>query len=177
MHVKSVDHPDNLTAAEVDSHVYICIHGRGNFRSSPTLKSYVKQKIDNPATTHILLDMSDCDGMDSTFMGVLAGLACIAKTHPHLTFQLTHLSAKNEALLITLGVNRVLDYHLASDCTSPSPSRAPQLELPIEADIKSAAQTSLEAHQQLADLTPENQLEFKSVIELLQADLDQLNGT
>lgn len=174
--MKSVDQPDNLTAAEVDTHVYICIHGRGNFRTSPTLKSYIKQKINNPATTHILLDMSDCEGMDSTFMGVLAGLACIAKARPSLTFQLTHLSAKNEALLITLGVNRVLDYHLASETKAPLSHTAPQLELPIEADTKTTAQTSLEAHQQLADLTPENQVEFKSVIELLQADLDQLNG-
>lgn len=174
--MKNVDHPDNLTAAEIDSHVHICIHGRGNFRNSPTLKSYIKQKIDTPSITHILLDMRHCQGMDSTFMGVLAGLACIAKNRPQLSFQLTHLSAKNEALLITLGVNRVLDYHLATDASDPLPNTTPQLELPIQTDTQDTAQTSLEAHQQLADLTPQNKIEFKSVIELLQADLDQLNG-
>ena len=112
--------------------------------------------------------------MDSTFMGVLAGVACLIKARPQLTFQLTHLSKKNQDLLITLGVNRVLDYHLASDPENPEPDPEPQLELSIETNTKITAETSLEAHQKLADIDAKNRLEFKSVIELLQADLDQL---
>ena len=170
------DRQDNLTAAEVDQKVYICIYGRGSFRISPALKTFIKQKIENPALTHIFLNMSGCEGMDSTFMGVLAGLACLIKSRPQLTFQLTHLSKKNEDLLITLGVNRVLDYHLASDPENPEPGPESQLELSIETNTKTTAETSLEAHQKLVDIDTKNHLEFKSVIELLQADLDQLNG-
>ena len=170
------DQQDNLTAAEVDHKVYICLNGRGSFRISPALKTFIKQKIENPTLTHIYLNMSGCEGMDSTFMGVLAGVACLIKAQPQLTFQLTHLSKKNQDLLITLGVNRVLDYHLASDPENPEPSPEPQLELSIETNTQKTAETSLEAHQKLADIDAKNRLEFKSVIELLQADLDQLNG-
>ena len=170
------DQQDNLTAAEVDHKVYICLNGRGSFRISPALKTFIKQKIENPALTHIYLNMSGCEGMDSTFMGVLAGVACLIKARPQLNFQLTHLSKKNQDLLITLGINRVLDYHLASDPENPEPGPEPQLELSIETNTKETAETSLEAHQKLADMDAKNHLEFKSVIELLQADLDQLNG-
>ncbi len=156
--------------------VYICLNGRGSFRISPALKTFIKQKIENPSLTHIYLNMSGCEGMDSTFMGVLAGVACLIKARPQLTFQLTHLSKKNQDLLITLGVNRVLDYHLASDPENPEPGPEPQLELSIETNTKETAETSLEAHQKLADMDAKNRLEFKSVIELLQADRDLHKG-
>ena len=170
------DRQDNLTAAEVDHKVYICLYGRGSFRISPSLKTFIKKKIETPDLTHIYLNMNDCEGMDSTFMGVLAGLACLIKARPQLCFQLTHLSKKNEDLLTTLGVNRVLDYHRASDTENPELRPQPQLELSIETNSKITAETSLEAHQNLANIDAKNRLEFKSVIELLQADLDQLNG-
>lgn len=170
------DRQDNLTAAEVDQKVYLCLYGRGSFRISPSLKTFIMKKIENSDLTHIYLNMNNCEGMDSTFMGVLAGLACLIKTRPHLSFQLTHLSKKNEALLITLGVNRVLDYRLDTDTENPDEHPQPQLELSIETDTKVTAETSLEAHQKLVDIDAKNHLEFKSVIELLQADLDQLHG-
>lgn len=175
-YLTNFDQDENLTAAELDNKIYICLSGRGSFRISPPLKKFIQQKIDNPALTHIFLNMKDCQGMDSTFMGVLAGLACLAKNHPSLKFQLTHLSEKNENLLVTLGVNRVLDYKLQSEKDNSIFEPDAQLQLSMKSDTKTKAEVSLEAHQKLVEIDKKNLIEFKSVIELLQEDLDELNG-
>ena len=171
------DREDNLTAAEIDNKIYICLSGRGSFRISPPLKKYIHQKKNNHSITHVFLNMKDCQGMDSTFMGVLAGLACLIKSSSKIKFQLTHLSKKNEKLLITLGVNRVLDYKMQSEDNETEFKPQPQLELSMDTDTKTKAEISLEAHKKLVDIDKKNLNQFKSVIELLQEDLDQLNGT
>ena len=75
-YLTNFDQDENLTAAELDNKIYICLSGRGSFRISPPLKKFIQQKIDNPALTHIFLNMKDCQGMDSTFMGVLGDSSC-----------------------------------------------------------------------------------------------------
>ena len=45
----------------------------------------------------------------------------------------------------------------------------------MKSDTKTKAEVSLEAHQKLVEID-KNLIEFKSVIELLQEDLDELNG-
>ena len=46
----------------------------------------------------------------------------------------------------------------------------------MKSDTKTKAEVSLEAHQKLVEIDKKNLIEFKSVIELLQEDLDELNG-
>ena len=104
------NYQDNLTAAYIDDTVVIRVEGRGSFKISPPMKQFIHQVIDNKSAKRILIDMSDCIGMDSTFMGMLAGLACHIKSKPDIRFKLINLSEKNHKLLLTLGVDRVVDY-------------------------------------------------------------------
>ena len=101
---------DQLKAAVIEQRLLICVEGRGSFRTSSTLKRFVHQKLHDPALNEIILDMTACTGMDSTFMGVLAGLASHPTCQSTHRFHLIHLSEKNEQLLKTLGVSRVVTY-------------------------------------------------------------------
>ncbi len=175
----SGNNQDSLTAAHIDNTTVIRVEGRGSFKISPSLKQFIHQVIDRQSARHIILiDMSNCLGMDSTFMGVLAGLSCHIKSKPEIQFKLINLSEKNQKLLKTLGVDRVLDYslsvtseekdlmkHLSADTQTLEPHLTDKLE---------AAKTTLEAHETLVEINPNNYSKFKSVLEFLKEDVHTL---
>ncbi len=170
---------DNLSAAYINHTAIIRVGGRGSFKISPPLKQFIHQIIHNDSADHILIDMTDCTGMDSTFMGVTAGIACFLKSKPSITFELINLSEKNKKLLLTLGVDRVVDYSMSA--TEEQQALLNQLKgssQPLEADLSdklNAAKTTLEAHETLVDINPNNLIKFKSVLEYLQDDVRNLS--
>lgn len=170
---------DNLTAAFINKTALIRVDGRGSFKTSPPMKQFIQRVMESKTANRILIDMSTCSSMDSTFMGVLAGLSYHIKDDSNCTLKLTNLSKKNEKLLTTLGVDRVVDYSLSSTNEEKklidTQSDGAQ---PLETDsinTLEAAQTTLEAHENLVNINPENLVKFKSVIELLQNDLRSLD--
>lgn len=175
----SENHQDNLKAAFVDRTVVIRIDGRGSFKVSPPLKQFVLRVIESGTANHILIDMSQCCSMDSTFMGVLAGLSYQIKEKADYSLKLTNLSPKNEKLLTTLGVDRVVSYSTVP--TEEEQAQMARISLDAQTvgdgktDTLEAAKTSLEAHETLVELNPDNLVKFKSVLELLQKDVDKLN--
>ena len=171
---------DNLTAAYIDRTAVIRVEGRGSFKVSPSMKQFIHQVIKTKSADRILIDMSDCVGMDSTFMGVLAGLACLVKSKAGFTFKLINLSAKNKKLLVTLGVDRVVDYSLSTtgeeqDLMAHSTTGEQTLE-PDFSNKLDAAKTTLEAHETLVDINPDNFDKFKSVLEFLENDVRNLSN-
>lgn len=170
---------DSLTAAYIDNTAVIRIEGRGSFKISPPMKQFIHQVIDTHSAERILVDMSDCMGMDSTFMGVVAGISCFIKSQPEVSFKLINLSKKNEKLLVTLGVDRVVDYSLSIskeelNLIGHAHEGLHTLE-PDFSDKLDAAKTSLAAHSTLVNINPSNFDKFKSVIEFLQDDVTKLD--
>jgi len=175
----SGNNQDNLTAAYIERTAVIRVEGRGSFKISPPMKQFIQRVIDSRSASRILIDMSDCVGMDSTFMGVLAGLSYHAKDKPGFTLKLINLSEKNQKLLTTLGVDRVVDYSLSTtgeekELLAGQGDDTQTLE-PDFANTLEAAKTTLEAHESLVEINPENLAKFKSVLELLQEDIRTLD--
>ncbi|VGO17253.1 hypothetical protein PDESU_05849 [Pontiella desulfatans] len=170
---------DNLTAAYIDQTAVIRVEGRGSFKVSPPMKQFIHQVIDQKTASRIWIDMSDCTGMDSTFMGVVAGLACLIKSKPDYSFKLINLSDKNKKLLVTLGVDRVVDFSMSATSEERAvmtheATGAQTLE-PDFANKLESAKTTLEAHETLVDINPDNFNKFKSVLEFLQDDVRNLS--
>jgi len=164
---------DDLQAVILNDKVLIRVTGRGSFKVSATLKQFIMSVISKQSISTIALDLSDCIGMDSTFMGVLAGLSGRLKPSGQ-TLELINLSDKNIALLATLGVDQVIAHYshnhghtLPSDLAKPLSTAS--------ATKKDLAETALQAHETLSELSEENRPRFKRVIELLKADVDRLN--
>ncbi len=171
---------DNLTAAYIDQTAVIRVEGRGSFKTSPPMKQFIHQVIDTQSANRILIDMSDCTGMDSTFMGVVAGIACFIKSKQDYSFKLINLSDKNKKLLTTLGVDRVVEYSMSAtseekDLMTHQESGTQTLEADFS-DKLDAAKTTLEAHETLVDINPANFDKFKSVLEFLQDDVHNLSN-
>jgi len=170
---------DILTAAYIDQTAVIRVGGRGSFKISPPLKQFIHKVLLTKSANRILMEMSHCSGMDSTFMGVIAGIACFVKSQPAVRFELINLSEKNKKLLVTLGVDRVVDYSMsASEEQQQLLNQLACSSTTLKGDLSDkleAAKTTLEAHETLVDINPQNLVKFKSVLEYLQDDVRNLS--
>ncbi len=156
-----------------------CVHGRGSFKNAPSLKRFSYSAFDHGCAL-LLLDMSQCCGMDSTFMGVLAGIAGRLKSVPDGRVVAINLSAKNMSLLTTLGLDRLIEIY-GTDDTPPSIAHylidaAAQGETAgDDSGKRNTLTTMLEAHRELADVSTDNLTRFRDVISYLEQDLKQLD--
>ena len=181
MHIMALEkQKDVLMAAQIGQTLAIRLMGRGSFKISPTLKRFIHQARDSGKVQTILIDMTDCIGMDSTFMGMLAGLSSFLKKRGSITLKLIYLSEKNQKLLSTLGVDRIVASSPSATAEeaallSSIQNATPLLKDDVAEDKLDAVRTALEAHQSLAEISEENQVRFRSVLELLQDDLHTLS--
>jgi anti-anti-sigma factor len=166
-------HNDDLQAAIAGDKIFIRVTGRGSFKISATLKQFVAETTSKQSVSAVVLDLSECIGMDSTFMGVLAGLSGRLKQNGQ-TLELINLSDKNTELLATLGVDQVIA-HYSHNHGHELPDRPAQSLPTASASKKDLAETALQAHEILVELSEENRPRFKRVIEYLKADVDRLN--
>ena len=56
-----------------ESYVWIRPEGRGTFLESTIIKNFVERSVAD-GVSNFVIDLEACPGMDSTFMGMLAGL-------------------------------------------------------------------------------------------------------
>ena len=164
---------DDLQAAITNGIVFIRVIGRGSFKVAAPLKQFVAKVASQRPISTVVIDLEKCVGMDSTFMGVLAGLAGRLKKTSQM-LELINLSEKNAQLLKTLGVDQVLSFYQNAH---GHPRTAQETEsLPTDqASKKELAETALQAHEKLAQISEGNLPKFKRVIELLKEDVDRLN--
>lgn len=164
---------DDLQAAIIGQTLFVRVQGRGSFRIAAPLKQFVQKTCSQKPITIVAIDVKDCIGMDSTFMGVLAGLSGRLKKSQQ-TLELLNVSDKNQNLLSTLGVDQVLDLHNDNhghEIPNPEPVEMLTEDPPSKKEI---AETALHAHKELVEINEENRPRFKSVIEFLKDDVDRL---
>ena len=163
---------DDLQAAFADDILFIRVIGRGSFKVAAPMKQFIATACDKHTVKTVVLDLAECIGMDSTFMGVLAGLSGRLKSTDH-TLELINLSEKNANLLATLGVDQVLAFYSHAHGHDVPEPQAASLSTD-QASKKEMAETALQAHQNLVQISAENKPRFKRVIELLKEDVDRL---
>lgn len=164
---------DDLQAAVAGDKVFIRVIGRGSFKISATLKQFIAEVSEEYPVATVVIDLAECVGLDSTFMGVLAGLSRRLKQNGQ-TLELINLSEKNARLLATLGVNQVIA-HYSHSHGHEMPDKAAEPLPTASVTKKELAETALEAHETLVELSEENRPRFKRVIEYLKADVDRLD--
>ena len=124
--------------------------------------------------TRFVLDLTDCQLMDSTFLGVMAWLVLhFGESHPgqppaHI--ELLNPTPRITDLLDNLGVAQLFQVHtgVANICGALT---VPEACNPDRAEV---SRTSLEAHQLLCRLDPKNTPRFKDVCQFLKDDLAKL---
>lgn len=159
-----------LMAAHAEA-AYIRPLGRANFETAADFKAAF-EALRARGFRRYVIDLAECSQMDSTFLGILAASAMKlggGTADPGAI----HLCRPNERivkLLGDLGVDRL--FVISADAPMPPDYRdAPH----ADASPATMAKTSLEAHETLMALCPDNRLKFKDVVTFLKEDLESLS--
>lgn len=162
--------PDHLQVALSENVGYIKVFNRGSFKVSSALKQFADRVLDRGGQT-LWLDLHDCIGMDSTFMGVLAGISQRFKKENGGQVVLVGVSNKLVGLMTTLGLSRLVTVVEEAEAGTV-PSKLEKLAQSPESPLESA-ETMLEAHQNLVDLQADNALRFQDVLDYLREDIQR----
>lgn len=162
----------SITACREPGFAWIRCEGKGSFQNSPTLKEWAEREIENGATT-LVIDLAACTGMDSTFMGTMAGLAMRLMKIPDGKLQVAEPGEKNKQSLEELGLDALMDIDPGE---SEWKTRAAEIRgrlKPCEKDISKIdkAPHVLEAHQKLVEADAKNTEKFATVLDFLEAEL------
>lgn len=153
----------------------IKISGRANFSSSIDFKTLLNE-LRGKGYTYFVLDLSECVLMDSTFLGVLAGLGLkmSAQDEKDRAIELLNPNARITELLENLGVLHLFRLTqgplvLPEDTAAHTPS-------PCNPSREEVTRACLEAHRTLMAINPDNVPKFKEVTQFLAEDLKKLGG-
>lgn len=152
--------PTFLVDAGADP-VAICIVGRASFANSASLKEFFAEMI-RQGKSRFTVDFQQCSGMDSTFLGVLAGTAIeLRRRKPAGSLTLTQVGERNLELIRNLGLHR-----LTTVLGGEAPAAAcGDQALPTVAKSESEnARLVLEAHENLIAADPSNAAKFQDVL-------------
>ena len=165
--------PAKLYVADLGKRAVVRISGRANCLSSVPFKLVVNGLVERGRRA-FTLDLSDCQLMDSTFLGVLVGLnRTLGQAEPAGGFSLYQPTEPVRVLLDNLGILEFFN-------TAESLGQAEDAE-PVEAggvvDKTELTRTSLEAHRTLIDANTGNEAKFKEVTRFLEEDLKRQEAT
>ncbi len=150
-------------------HTWLRVDGRGSHQNTCELKSFVLQQIESHGGQRVIVDLSFCTGMDSTFMGMLRCLSSRLETAGG-KLHVIRAGSRNLELLHGLGLDHLFtvdehEEHLPTGTTDPE-------MLPLKkVDFCKQDKTSvcLEAHEALVAADERNAPRFRDVIELIRS--------
>ncbi len=156
--------PTFLVDAYADP-VLIRIEGRAAFTNSGSLKDFFTAMI-RQGKTRFVVDFKQCNSMDSTFLGVLAGAALELRRLPSpgtLTF--TRVGERNLELIRNLGLHRLATVD-AGNFAMNFDGGGLALDSKAKTEIESA-RLVLEAHENLIAADASNAARFQDVLAFL----------
>ena len=164
-----------LTVLRAPGFGCVQIVGRATFACSPGFKS-VMEDIISTHPMRLILDLDQCQLMDSTFLGVLVGAAekFLQTSSTARTIELHNANERITGLIASLGVASLFQYHHGS-LELPPDVRERRLSIPDPTKIQ-LKETSLAAHHRLMQISPANQGKFAELTRTLKEDLDRLKA-
>ncbi len=158
--------PDNrLTVARADDAVLVEVIGLGSMYLAPTLQAFVESEL-RAGFVNFVVDLKNCRGMDSTFMGTFIGLSAMVKKR-FGWFYLVNVSDENLRLLKMLGV-----IHLVSIYQGAFPVVEGKSTTLYPTNDPYARQKQIHsAHRLLLDADPQNRERFGPFIKALEEEM------
>ncbi len=164
--------------------LWIRCASRGSFINSPTLKTIAERYLDAGGRA-IVIDLEVCPGVDSTFMGTLAGLARRAMARG-ASIDIASPTPRTRAAMESLGLDMLVQMDTIGAFWDEDKEQrrailgeqmnlgeTPQREL---SELERTRHV-LEAHQVLRSMNKQNDETFGYVCETLEEDLErQTNG-
>lgn len=157
----------DLLISNRDGAFEVTVAGRANFEYAVPLRDIARKP---EMIRSIRIDLSACQAMDSTFMGVLTMLS-VALRRTQVTVELCNASEHLVASLHGLGVQKLFKFTTANvakaDGGTEDGKTVSQLEV---------AETVAEAHKELAAENSANAEKFAAVIQYAEEDVRKLRS-
>ena len=151
--------------------VVVRIEGRASFQNSACLRDFITEML-RQGKSRVVIDFLHCTSMDSTFLGVLAGIALeLRKLQSPGLLVLARVGPRNLELIRNLGLHRLLI--VDSGALPPETvGRVESLECSDRSELDNA-RLVLEAHQNLVAADENNRNKFQDVLAFLRSRLEQ----
>jgi anti-anti-sigma regulatory factor len=152
--------------------------GRGTFQNSQPLRQFALEKVDQ-GQEEFVVDLGLCQGMDSTFLGVLAGIGLrLGQNGRAAPVHVINIGPRNMESLQTLGLDRLFtmnsgepppltedDYHILPDTDLTQLARPPGKD--------ETADLMIEAHTNLIRADERNASRFKELTRFLRQSVER----
>lgn len=161
-----------ITTGVFDGFSWIRCEGKCSFLNSPILKAFGDARI-SAGERLLVVDLGGCTGMDSTFMGTLAGLATRLSAQSG-ALQIAEADSRSRRSLEDLGLDFLMEIdppeapwrgsiaRIRETLTSPEAESAGRME---------RTKHVLEAHQTLSNANERNAQTFSGVVSMLESEL------
>ena len=163
--------PAYKVCAEGD-YVFTKVTGRASYLNSVPSKEFLHRQVVGGGR-RFAFDFEDCSSMDSTFLGILVGVALeLRKTEPAGSIILLQLGERNLEVVRNLGIDRLVSVQAGPDETQPGNAEVQAIETnggSSQPDIELIR----EAHQRLSEINEKNARLFQDVVGFLQKDQEE----
>ncbi|MEN9974762.1 MAG: hypothetical protein RLZZ282_768 [Verrucomicrobiota bacterium] len=170
----TTDHPISVGIFEGFS--WIRYEGKASFVNSPILKAFGDERI-AAGESCLVVDLSHCTSMDSTFMGTLAGMATRLASLPGGHLQIADAGERNRRSLEDLGLDFLMEIDPPAAAWLPAIETIRQSLLPPNTPGSPGqiqrARHVLEAHETLKGINDKNARVFHEVVSLLKNELNE----
>jgi len=151
--------------------ILVRIEGRASFQNSGSLHDFFAAMMKQGKVRYVL-DFQNCTSMDSTFLGVMAGLALeLRKKTPPGSLVILRASPRNLELIRNLGLHRLVSVDAGNfqmnfglGATTLQGSNRNELE---------HARLVLQAHENLVTTDESNRAKFQDVLTFLKNRVEQ----
>jgi anti-anti-sigma factor len=151
--------------------VVVRIEGRASFLNSTCLRDFMLQMLKS-GKVRFVIDFLGCTSMDSTFLGVLAGIALeLRKLSPKGSLVLTRMGQRNLELVRNLGLHKILTV----DSTGAEANLG-ACDTPLESGKRGELENArfvLEAHENLVSANESNRGKFQDVLIFMKNRVEQ----
>ncbi len=151
--------------------VHIRIIGRGTLKMGPVFREFLAAA-EGQGIAHAEVDLAECETLDSTMLGILAGLAMRLRRLGG-GVSVGGLSARTLGLFQTLGLDRLVGT-AAGNAQAPDPGALKALDR--DTASRQADETILEAHEDLVAASADNLPRFRDVIEFMRDSVARRQG-
>jgi len=181
------DRQNNIVVGISGNRVFVKVQGKGNCQISQPFCQF-SDEIIKRGFHEFIVDLADCSSMDSTFLGVLAGVGLRlmpANGHIHLA----NLNPRCREVVASLGIDQLstvdtCDLNIAASSNGGGAAASSALQTlattqPMPTDPESKAryvEMMIEAHSALMQIDPQNVPKFKDCVRFLAEDIEKLRA-
>jgi anti-sigma B factor antagonist len=151
--------------------VLVRIEGRANFQNGGCLRDFITEML-RQGKKRFVVDFAHCTSMDSTFLGLLAGVALdLRKNGSPGSMALMRVGPRNLELVRNLGLHRLLTVE-GVELPADAGRHVETLECPDRSELENA-RLALEAHENLVAADERNRTKFQDVLVFLKSRVEK----